>query len=238
MMFRIPIILFLIIISVDAFSQKTIDVLFLQNGSIIKGNILKNDESGVNIETCCGSIFAYQQSEIKSIGSEKQVPPSRKIKECGYLNYSSMGMLLGSTSNEKQAQLSILSEHDYKFKNNFAIGILTGFEFLNETTVPLAACMKIFAPLKKQDLFIGVTGGYNFSVENPESGFYSSYTGGAHFNIEIGTIIPLSENNAFFVALGYRYNELHYTIDYWWEDSIDRVYYFNRISLRLGLVLY
>jgi hypothetical protein len=237
-MYKIQFTLFILFISFNAYSQKTVDVLFLQDGSIIRGKIIENNQTGVKIETCCGSILAYQQVEIKSIDKEKNQYPARKIKESGYLNFSSMGMLVGSTANEKQAQLSILSEHDYKFSKGVSIGFTTGFELLNETTVPFAANLKIYAPLKGHDLYIGVTGGYNFSVENPDPGYYSSYTGGPMFNIEFGSIIPLSGNNAFFVALGYRYNELHYKMNYWWNESVDRTYYFNRISIRVGLVLY
>jgi hypothetical protein len=240
-MYRIQLIFLFLLCFVAANGQETVDVLFLQNGSIIKGKIIENNEAVVKIETCCGSIFVYQKAEIIKIEQEKDSYPSEKTKERGYFNYSSMGMLLGSTANEKQAQLSILSEHNYKINNNFAIGVTTGFELLRETTVPLAANMKVICPLNKQDLYIGITGGYNFSVENPEPGYISSYTGGVLFNIEFGSIVPLSQNSAFFIALGYRYNELHYKLVQWywdWQDEVDRTYQFNRISIRLGIVMY
>lgn len=237
-MYKIQLILLFLLCFIGVYGQETTDVLFLNDGSIIKGKIIENTENNIKIETCCGSIFVYQQAEIIKMEQEKGSYLPRELKERGYYNYSSMGMLMGSTSNEKQAQFSILSEHNYKINSYVAFGLTTGVELLKETTVPMAANMKIFCPLNKQDLYLGITGGYNFSVENPEPGYISSYTGGLLFNVEIGTIVPLSQNNAFFIALGYRYNELHYKLNWYWENSTERTYYFNRISIRLGIVLY
>jgi hypothetical protein len=226
-----------ILISAYGYSQNNFAVLVLQDGSIIKGNIIENSQDLVKIESSCGNIYVYKQTEIKNIEIGKS-DKYQGFKDHGYVNFASMGMLVGSTSNEKAAQLSLLTEHDYKFSKGLAFGITTGIELLKETTVPLAVNMKIFAPLKNRDLYIGITGGYNFSVENPEPGYINSFTGGALFNLELGSIIPLSDNNALLFSIGYRYNELHYTTQYWWSENTERTYYFNRFSIRMGWAFY
>jgi hypothetical protein len=237
-MYRIILLFILIPCSLIAFGQKMTDVLYLKDGSIIKGKIVDTSDATVRIETCCGSLFVYQNAKILRLDKEHDLLETKQVKRIGYMNFSSFGVLLGSTANPKQAPLSLLSEHNYRINKNFSAGIVLGYELLNEATIPLATNVKLMLPLKKSDLFLGLSGGYNFSVENPEPGFYQSYTGGIMFNIEVGTIIPLSQNNALLVAMGYRYNELHYKYEYWWAETVDRTYYYNRISIRLGMVMY
>jgi hypothetical protein len=237
-MFRIQILVLLILISIGSFGQKANDVLYLSNGSIIKGKIVGKNDSTVLIETCCGSIFAYDYKEIINVGQEEKEKQFKAVEEKGYLNFSSIGILLGSTSNAKQAPLSLLTEHNYRIHKYIAAGAVSGYELLNESTIPLAANFKLMLPLNSSTLFIGISGGYSFSVENPEPGYYSSYTGGGLFNIELGTVMPLSQNSAFFIAVGYRYNTLHYKYNYWWAETVNRTYYYNRISIRIGLAMY
>lgn len=53
-------------------SAQTQDVVYLNNGSIIKGKIVEKTPTGtVKIETMCGSVFAYNQQEIQSLATEK-----------------------------------------------------------------------------------------------------------------------------------------------------------------------
>jgi hypothetical protein len=53
-------------------SAQTQDVVYLNNGSIIKGKIVEKSPTGiVKIQTMCGSVFAYNQQEIQSLATEK-----------------------------------------------------------------------------------------------------------------------------------------------------------------------
>ena len=48
------------------------DVVYLNNGGIIKGKIIEKTPTGsVKIETMCGSVFAYSSQEIQSVTTEK-----------------------------------------------------------------------------------------------------------------------------------------------------------------------
>lgn len=48
------------------------DVVYLNNGSIIKGKIIEKTPAGaVKIETMCGSVFAYSGEQIQSMTTEK-----------------------------------------------------------------------------------------------------------------------------------------------------------------------
>ena len=57
------------------------DVVYLKNGSIIRGQIIEIiPEMGVKIETSGGSIFVYQFEEIEKIEERKGIDTQKKRK--------------------------------------------------------------------------------------------------------------------------------------------------------------
>lgn len=227
-------------LAIQAEAQKTVDVLVLKNGSIIKGKIIENTAEVVKIETCCGNIFAYRSDEILETRSEKFQSKSA-LKEKGFFNLTSAGILIGSGKNEKQAPFSLLVECNYRFNNYFALGGVSGLEFLNEATLPLAVDLKGMLPLSKgTTLFLGTTTGYAFSLEEPEELYYvvKNAKGGFLLNPEVGFITTSESNVRFFMAIGYRYSELNYERESWYgADNIERQVTYNRFSIRVGLCL-
>lgn len=231
-------ILFLFLLSTSIYSQEQQDVIFLNDGSIIKGNITEHSDDLIKIETCCGSIFAIQKNKVLSIEKETIPMKVHQVKQKGYLNFTSMGVLLGSPTNEKVAPFSVLSEHSYRINEYFAIGGLIGYESLDEALMPLGVNLKGYGIDNARNIFIGISSGYSFSLENPNREIYESTSGGPFFNCELGATIPASANISFFVAIGYRYNKLKYERNDWWLGEVDREVKYNRMSIRFGLALY
>jgi hypothetical protein len=229
--------LILIIVSVSN-AQQMIDVIYLYNGSIIKGKIIENTSVRVRIETCCGNVLAFPNTEVERTAQEPVKNVGKSIKQKGYMNFTSMGVLVGSSSNDKAAPFSAIMEHSYKFNKYFAAGGLIGFELLNETTFPVALNLKAFLPLTTGNLFLDVSGGYSLSTEKPDQYEVKKASGGVMFTSEVGYIIPVTENAGIYLAIGYRYNELNYKVEEWWMNTADRTIYFNRISIRLGISIY
>lgn len=232
----------LLAVSVTISAQKTIDILYLIDGSIIKGKVTENTAEITKIETECGNTYVYKNSEIQKTEKLPNTPQG-SIKPNGYFNFTSMGVLIGSSLNEKPAPLSVLMEHNYRINRFFAPGILTGIELLNESVVPIGINLKFIAPLNKSsNLFAGLSGGYSFSLDKPETmdGYYKvkKAYGGYMYTMELGLILKSTGNSSFFVALGYRYGELSYKREDWYMTTVDRKMIFNRLSLRLGLTVF
>jgi hypothetical protein len=219
-------------------AQHFSDVLFLNDGSKIRGRIVENNPNCVKIETCCGNIFAFSQSDIEKIDQEVDLATKRHFKQNGYISFTSMGLLVGSTVNAKVAPFSALMEHNYKFNNYLAVGGFFGVELLNETVCPVAINLKAFLPINTGDLFLGTSGGYSISTEKGNTYGVKGTSGGYLFNVELGYLIPIAENSGFFIAIGYRYNELNYKMEEWWMNSADRKMKFNRISIRTGISIF
>jgi uncharacterized protein (TIGR02145 family) len=77
-------ILFIIIVAMWAMSLNAKDVVYLKNGSVIRGTIIEQKiGESIKLETADGSIFVFQYSEITKITHEEDVvsPLSSQQKE-------------------------------------------------------------------------------------------------------------------------------------------------------------
>ncbi len=91
---RCLLILVLLLTSISTFAQNNKqDVVYLKNGSIIRGeivNLVPNE--AVKIKTADGSVFAYAMDEVKEITKEPAVKPEKKNriieKRKGYIGLS------------------------------------------------------------------------------------------------------------------------------------------------------
>ncbi|PWD99132.1 outer membrane protein [Marinilabilia rubra] len=92
--------LIFMIFALTAFSQNSSrDVVYLKNGSIIKGQIIEQiPELNLKLETSDGSILVYEMNEVKRISKEK-IPPSSG-NNSNFLSAISKGKfsISGSTS--------------------------------------------------------------------------------------------------------------------------------------------
>ncbi len=232
--------IFMAAILVPAYTQKRTDVVYLKSGSIIKGKLIESTSGTIKVETFCQNVWVFPMDEVSRVDSEP-FTDLRSIKSKGYINLTSGGVLVGSTANELRAPFSALIENNYRFNQYITAGIVTGLEMLNEATIPAAFSLKGMLSLEGGAvLFLGGMLGYSISVEDPKDPVYEikeSY-GGNLAGAEIGLIFPSYGHLSFFIAAGYRYNELSYTRSDWWRNEVDRTIYYNRISLRVGVAFY
>jgi hypothetical protein len=237
-MIRIIFLLLALAIFLPARSQKTCDAVYLNNGSIIRGKITEQNDSLVKILTCCGSVFAFRKNEVLSIAVENCVTHKATISRKGYMNLTSMGVLIGSTENDKSAPFSVLMEHNYRFTRSFALGGFIGFEQLNESVMPLGGNIKLLLPAGSSDLYLGSSAGYSVSMGKPEDVSIKKATGGFMFSTEIGIIIPVSSGSAISIAMGYRYNTLHYELNNYYYGDYKQNNTYNRLMIRFGISIF
>ncbi len=240
-MYKKLLIIILMTVSLAGLTQENIDVIHFNNGSIVKGKLIEQDSEFIKIETLCENVLVFPLVEVSQVSNELYKPPN-SLKNEGYYNFTSFGVLMSTLENDRVAPLSVLMEHNYRLFNYFAPGIVTGIELLNETVYPAGMNIKIMLPLNKgSNLFFGISGGYTFSPKEPVNNINyeitSSY-GGSMIYSEIGMIMPSYTNTSFFIAIGFRYNELHYKREDWWLTEVDQTIYYNRLMIRLGLAVH
>jgi hypothetical protein len=152
----------------------------------------------------------------------------------GYMNFTTIGILAGTSSDDKAAPLSFVMEHHYRFKA-IAPGIFTGIEQLNENLLPVAADLKLMVPVRRCIFFTGCMGGYSVSLEKPKMEGIKEATGGFLAGAEIGFLVPLNSCSSIVFAMGYRYNELNYKLEDLWLGKYKRKITYNRFSVRMGI---
>jgi hypothetical protein len=238
-------ILLLLFISLPLSGQKRrVDAVYLNNGEVYRGRILEQpDQEKIHLETLCLNTRMFPTKDISHIGQEKVdlmvLRMGGHASARGYFNYSDLGFLLGSGSNEKNAILSIQMVNGYKFGRKYFAGIGTGIEFFEQAYIPLFADFSYMLTENRVSPFLTGSMGYTFSIDDPPEqwGARTNNLGGMMYSVGIGTSIRTGMTSSFAISLEYRYQNLRsdYTED-WNEDVLHFDKQYNRLSLRLGFV--
>jgi len=158
-------------------------------------------------------------------------------QKSGYINFTTVGILAGTSADDHAAPVSFVMEHHYRFMNILAPGIFTGIEQLNENVMPVGANLKLILPGKRCKFFTGLMAGYSVSLEKPKMGEIKVSKAGGGFlaGTEIGLLVAVNSCSSVVIALGYRYNELNYKLEDWWLGNYTRKIVYNRFSFRMGI---
>lgn len=218
------------------------DVIYLKNGSKIKGTILQLfPDSIVRIEQVGGSIWVFSMKEIAMIDKEEKFKLKANITEAkGYRFGIDAGVLIGSGDNQNNAPLSLQMIHSYHITPATAFGIGTGLEFFHTTQVPLFADIRHYFNRKYYAPFLFLQGGAMIPIGSKETDYTgSSYKEKIGFmvNSGFGFIFPMSEKSAFSISLSYRYHELKFSRDNSQLPDYMRIEKMNRFNLRFGFIL-
>ena len=225
-------------------SQKNlIDIIYLKNGSIIKGSIVEyNEEKKLKIKTIDNYVWEFNIDDVKEIKREEGTfefsAPNEYLID-GFINYTTLGLLIGNGNNNKQAPFSVMMTNGYLFKKRFSAGAGFGLEFYEETMLPVYIDLKYHFNQRKISPFAAIQGGYSFPIENDDNSddvwnYGQKHLGGYLFNAEVGMLINLQSYNALIFSLGYRHQLLSYKQENPYEVVTD--HYYNRFSIRFGFV--
>lgn len=219
------------------------DAVYLKAGSVVTGSIIQYDSVSVRISNDCG-IWKYNPEEVDSVSRfAKKARPA--LKDNGYYNLSSIGLLFGEGANGYQPLASLTMVNGWQFKQRIFTGIGVGYEFYDWGVLPLFADIKYFFSPDVVTPFVSLKVGYSFPLSNTtgRSDYYgqqSKLFGGVLLNPELGLSVPVGSHNAFVFAIGYHYQELssEEPENQWYYYQSKRVVYthYNRISLRVGFV--
>ncbi len=230
------------------------DVVYLKNGSILRGTIVLQDPGKlIKLKTSDNSLWVFKMDQIDSITRPiKVIVPLKN----GYFNLTELGFLAGNFSNATRAPFSMININSWKFSNGMTTGIGVGVEFSNETYLPVVADIRYYLREKRPLPFVSFQAGYSF----PLGGSYAqtmyaindlrvspmiypgpipttandplSAKGGFLLNPGIGIQAPLNENLSMTFSMGYRWMRYRYSRPDDYKLDID----FNRLSLKIGLL--
>ena len=243
--------IFAILSWVDISAQLILeDVVYLNNGSVIHGKIISNQNDTVKVESCCNNIFAICNSDILKTTKEQKtkknefkenfVPENQK----GFYSHSTIGMLIGKSESEDAESFSFHTTAGYQFNNFVGLGLGIGIEKLKTEIVPVYLSFKSNFEERANSPFFQCGIGYSFPLSNEKStDEYNNnsykYEGGFNIGFDVGILSYKAQNKAFTITAGYRYQRVKETFTgyYWTGNSTQKnTYDFNRVAVKIGFM--
>ncbi len=225
-------------LSAGAFAQRLHEVVYLKNGSIIRGTVIEQiPGESLKIQTGDGNIFAYRMSEVEKItkeggalraarpGGGKSVFGNRG-PEVGYRGFVDANWTIGVGNGAGADRIGLLTSHGYQIIPQLYVGAGAGIDYYYNGT---AVSMPVFANVRTDILpnaitpFVDLKGGYSFlDVE----GFYLSPSVGCRFRV--GGRLAMN------AGVGYTLQKYRFSL-YDGYDYFSGSFNIGGISIRIGI---
>ncbi len=228
----------------SVFAQKNVDVVYLKDGAVKRGQILKESDqtqsSKVKIITRYGNVFIYAAEEIDSIRKEGQfrLRQLHQVQDTGYFGLIQVGAMLSNESGWIGRYPFIRTMHGHQFNENMALGLGVELSAPNNNAIsPVYAYGRYTFNGSARSGYCSASAGYSISLERTSR--YSSIerNGGLMFGTAIGRRIYIRKKLAFDYSVGYRFYKLMNRVKSGDDNFISGkyIYRLNRVSLNLGL---
>ena len=247
MKFRFIITIIFFLFASTTFSQeKTVDVVYLNNGSIIKGSIIEYFvDDYILIESASGSIHRFTANEIKNVNAD--VTKQISLKNNGFYNNTSFGVLLGENNfNNPLVNFTFSMVNGYQINKHWQAGLGLGMDVIYKSLLfPVFFDTKFYLRKSAISPFLGMFIGYSYQTKNDnESDSYDYYyyrqeeiKSGRMYGVELGIRNYTKENIGYTFSVGYRFQYLSTTYDDWqYNVEILEEHYLNRFKFTLGIL--
>jgi len=218
-----------------AYSQSNYqDVVYLKNGSIIRGVIIEQvPNKSIKIETADGSVFVYQMEEIEKFTKEpykhKGGYSNNSLgSESGYKGIVEIGYEIG-VGDWGMDRIKLSFINGYQINKFFSLGFGTGLRYYSEAE---AAIIPFFADFRsnfmdnKVSPYLSLGVGYSFNATNDFKG------AGFLLNPTVGVSFKLSNKSSMNVGLGYEMQYMKFYLYYGYYGY----YYFDEITKNSGAI--
>jgi hypothetical protein len=238
---KLLILLTLLIVSGFTLSaQRTKDVLYLKNGSMVYGKLVEIKDGQYKIQTAEGSIFIFKTDEVERFAKESPNYDGRKKSGFGFALEA--GLLVGSQETEYQSPFSfnVLAGTTIKTRNVISFG--SGVEFIGKPFMPLFLEYKYIFNEKKAAPFIFARGGGIIQVSATDPDTYDSgtsygtpfnYKGGGSFTIGSG-ISWARDDYETYLSFAYRYAHTSYQQKEYNTGFVTYSNSLNRLEIKFG----
>ncbi len=202
-------ILFLAIGIVGIAQQNFQDVVYLKNGSIIRGTIIEQvPNKSIKIETADRNVFVYQMDEIEKMTKEIVANTSKSNSSSGlssgYLRIINFGFGFGLGDYGKGTScLKLEVINGYQFNPYFSLGFGTGLKFYFNKYKSSSLVIPLFADFRAHFIdyivspYIDLGIGYTIEATPEFRGL------GFMLNPSVGASVKIGKKSAMNFGLGY-----------------------------------
>jgi hypothetical protein len=235
----------------SAFAQSEKGVVYLKNGTVLKGRYLYFDDSEkIKIESA-GNTWVFPVEEIDTVVN-RRAARNLKMQESfstrKLFAHAELGVLAGNSENSQSTPLSVTGSLNYLVQPSFSVGAGLGVEFLKESYLPVFLNLEYKFRESASTPYLFLKSGYQVPLEESHELYYivwpsSIWPGPAHepetldpkggvlFNPGIGYQHYFSPGFGMSVAFGYQFHRLHYEGENEYGLDID----YNRLSIKIGI---
>ncbi len=245
-----------------AFAQTTVeDVVYLNNGSVIRGSISEQKNETVKIELLGGSIFVFQQNEIDSIKKENVLKRNIKAisknyfrKDRGYRNMTEFGIIYGTNlkrennpyyyynNNPDDFGVSLHTVNGYQVWSYLYAGAGVGIErFINYKQTFSPFYLRVASEFLKKRVTPYVFCDVGYSVMwKQKSDEYISYQNKGGLYLMAGGGIRIYTQSRASVVLSVAYKRNNSETKWWYTEWDEGSYYtikrtYQRLVLNVGV---
>lgn len=221
--------LLFVLITIVSFGQINYkDVVYLKNGSIIRGIITEQVPNKlIKIETEDRNVFVYSIDEVEKLTKEQ---PQGNCLQPGYKGIAELGFQVGTgTFGMDRLKFNVINS--YQVNPYFSLGIGTGLRYYFDAD---AALIPIFADIRTNIInnnispYFSLGVGYTFDATNnlEKVGFL--------LNPTIGVSVMISDKSAIHIGVGYEMQKInvYYDLQYL---SYSKSENFGAICINLGI---
>jgi hypothetical protein len=216
------------------------DVVYLKNGSVIRGIIIEQvPNQSIKIETADRNIFVYRFDEIEKLSKEvirgtrngHYRNSSSRSPSSGYIGILDVGYAVG-IGDDGYDFVNLTMINGYKFNPHFSLGFGTGAKFYHSAEailIPFFTNFQVNFINKAVSPYFALNVGYSFNASDDfePTGFLINPSIGVHFGISDGFGINLS------VGYDGQWAELYNDYYYYYESSSEIL---SGISFKIGFV--
>lgn len=205
--------LLLVLFMTLSFAQNNYqDVVYLKNGSIIRGVIIENvPNKSIKIETADKSVFVFQMNEIEKLVKEKIEESSSDSYNnsglnSGYKGTIELGYQIG-TGDYGMDRVKLDMINAYQFNPYFSLGLGTGFRYYFDAEallIPVFVDFRVNLLDQKVSPYLALGVGYSLDATNDFQGV------GLLFNPSTGVSFKVSDNSVLNVGLGYEMQKMDF----------------------------
>ncbi|MCG8327788.1 MAG: hypothetical protein MI974_08900 [Chitinophagales bacterium] len=199
--------------AIMAFGQDKMDVVYLKDGRVVKGSIIKPlDADGVQIMTTESDVYTFSAEEVSRVGREKFQHDNLKNKVIvhdgsGFTNITTLGLGFGvgsvgdeRSSDNDETYFALHTVNGYHLNRSLSLGVGVGIEWFGDyELVPLYADIRFHPSLTEwAPFFYGNLGfGLGLLENNVDGGLMAGVGGGIQKSI--------NSNLALVGSIGYRF---------------------------------
>ncbi len=222
-------ILVLLTLTVAAQDKPTNNILYLKNGSVLKGRIIENKpKESVKIQLSDKSIWVFKNSEVEKIDTLSLLSKAKQNElifnpQKGFFTQAQFELMPSKKNSDEGTVPSVLGVLGYQLNKHFSAGVGTGVEAFHISMMPVFAEGRYYFLNDHYTPFVNMKGGYAFPLENGKDDYRNiklTSKGGMMAGAEVGFLKSLTPKTFLTFSIGYRYQHLVQT------GKMNRGYYY------------